>query len=838
MTVLNKIFERAMLMVKKKTVGYVSKATGIFLMFFMISTMICSVTGNNGNTAMGGQNCNRVYAKENLKVDMEVGFDGYYKLKHWTPFRFKIENKLKDINGELQIEVVNENNQLKVYSKEVNLPLNSTKSVDISGVIDKNLGHVNIKILEGKKIVYSGKKNIKQGSTGQEIVVGILSNEKENLNYIKGVNSLNLGGNSVITKYISLSEKDFIDESEEMDIVNIIVLNNFDSSKLSKEQYKALKSWVNRGGILIIGTGSSYNKTLSIFKDDFLTGNIGNIMKINTSALYNVLPEDKRSKNPLSINSLELDFKTEEKLIAEGKETLSITIKKGDGIICLNSFDLGEEPLTSWNMKEDFVSELIQRAVKNSNFEKMYTPEGKMEEDFYSLKSALNNIVEMPLPKGNNIIIILCIYIILVSPLSYIILKKKDKREYMWAVVPILAIVFAFVIHISGMGTRNTKNIANIINLIKIDKDGKSQILSNANVFSPKKDNIKVNGTNGLNVYPYQEEMMNRAWIGQGGGTNASNTKKIQMKFNQGQNDYVEFYDSPVFSNNILKLKTPDISLGKLESNLSYFNGKYTGNVKNNTTLDLQDCYIVTKNNYIKIGDLKNSQERSINTEGNIYSELYNFIELLYPTRDIYNSTNKNLSKENIRKISQKRDILMYYFMQKRMTIDEPVLIGWCNKEFINGLNINGKEFKKYEKNMVIMPINLSYNKGSEIEYPFGYFKPEQNGKDGGYSEIEKIFYGRDYQVTFRINEKIDIEKITISYMVDLLQGQEEVVKQFIWNVKEQKWQQGDYRDFVIEKKDLDKYLSPTGELKIKLQMSKDRIKGEIPKISVKGSVK
>ncbi|WP_035294527.1 hypothetical protein [Clostridium sp. KNHs214] len=816
-----------------------AKVMVMFLMFFMMSTMVLSITGNSGNTVSKGKVFNnRVYAKGNLKVDMDVGFDGYYKLNCWVPFRFKIENNLKDINGEVQIEIINENNQLRVYSKEVNLPLNSTKNIDISGVVGKGSRYVNVKILEDKKVVYQENKNIKQGSTGQEAVVGILSNDIQNLNYIKAVKSLSLGGNSAIINYINLTERDLIDENEEMDLFNIIILNDFDTSKLSNEQYKALKDWVKRGGILIIGTGSSYNKTLSIFKDDFLTGSIGNVKKINSSALYNILPEEKRNGNALNINSLELNFKSGEKLLEEGKNLLTINIKKGDGAVCLNSFDLGEEPLTSWNMREDFISALMQGAIKNSHFEKFYISHGNVGEELYSIRSALTNIPEMPLPKGNNILIIICIYIILVSPLSYIILKKKDKREYMWAVVPVLALVFVFIIYISGMGTRNTKNIANIINVIRIDKSGQGEIFSNGNIFSPKKADIKVKGNKALKIYPYQTEIVNRAWVAQGGNPNLSKNKKVEMKINQGQNNYVEFYDSPVFSNNTIKLKMPSISLGKMESNLSYYDGKYIGNIKNNTTLNLEDCYIVTKDSYIKIGSFKNSQEKVINTEGNIYGEIYNFVEAQYPTGDMYNSRNKNSSKENMRKNAQKRDIIRAYFVEKGINIDEPVLIGWSNREFIKGLDINEKNFKKIEKSLVAMPINISYKKGNKIEYPFGYFKPEQNGKDGGYSENEKIFYGKEYEATFHINEKVDIEKITMKYTLDILKGQEEIVTQFVWNVKDGKWQQGDFRDFVIEKKDLNKYLSKTGDLKIKFQMSQERTKGEIPKISVKGSVK
>ncbi len=64
-----------------------------------------------------------------ITLNVEVGFDGYYKLGYYAPFYFEIENNMKDINGELQIELPDEYGNLTLYAMQINLPNNSNKEI-------------------------------------------------------------------------------------------------------------------------------------------------------------------------------------------------------------------------------------------------------------------------------------------------------------------------------------------------------------------------------------------------------------------------------------------------------------------------------------------------------------------------------------------------------------------------------------------------------------------------------------------------------------------------------------------------------------------------------------
>ena len=58
------------------------------------------------------------------------------------------------------------------------------------------------------------------------------------------------------------------------------------------------------------------------------------------------------------------------------------------------------------------------------------------------------------IPRVGKYVIILMIYIIVIGPTIYLVLKKKDKFGLIWIVIPVTAVVFTFIIYLAGSNTR------------------------------------------------------------------------------------------------------------------------------------------------------------------------------------------------------------------------------------------------------------------------------------------------------------------------------------------------------------------------------------------------
>ena len=205
---------------------------------------------------------------DSIIINMKVGFDKFYKIGYTTPVYFEIENNFRDINGELQLEMPNQSDSITLYAINVSLPKGSVKKFLMNVPMNVFNTKVNVNLSEGDNIIRTKTFRIDPGSSTDTYAIGILSDDFDSVRYINKVTIKTPG--SFSTKNIKLDENNFPENIEALKTFNVVVVNNYDTSRLSPAQYRTLKKWVAEGGMLIIGTGSSQNKTLAVFKDDFI----------------------------------------------------------------------------------------------------------------------------------------------------------------------------------------------------------------------------------------------------------------------------------------------------------------------------------------------------------------------------------------------------------------------------------------------------------------------------------------------------------------------------------------------------------------------------------------
>lgn len=89
--------------------------------------------------------------------------------------------------------------------------------------------------------------------------------------------------------------------------------------------------------------------------------------------------------------------------------------------------------------------------------------------------------------------IILGIYIILCGPILYYILKRKDRRDWMWFGVPALSVLCLLALYVFGFGTRYSKPIINSISEIEYN-DGEDYLSVDTKmaVFNNKRGNLSI----------------------------------------------------------------------------------------------------------------------------------------------------------------------------------------------------------------------------------------------------------------------------------------------------------------------------------------------------------
>lgn len=778
-------------------------------------------------------NSTKVYAENSIKVNLKVGYDSAYKIGYTAPINIEIENKLKDINGEIQIEMINYSGNITLYSTMVNIPVNSTRNYRIEAPIMQYMSTLKVNILDGKNVVYSEKLPINLAASGDSFLIGILSDDFDSINYI---NQVLLKNNSQYSaRSTKLDEKIFSENEDSLEVFNVIIINNYDTSKLSTKQYASMKKWVKNGGMLLIGTGPSYNKTLSLFKDDFISGKIGNEEDINTNVLNTMIFGTKEQKF-MKLNITNMDIKDSEAFLSDNNKILINKIERGNGVIAVAAFDFGLSPISNWNYKSNFAGKIIGNLIPNK-YQNLNNNKGmgNINNDAYQISSALRTIPELPIPKSKNIFWMFIIYIVLVSPLSYFILKKIDKRELMWITVPILSLIFSIVMYYAGYSTRLTKPITNIISYISFSNTGGVNVNTYGGIFTPSKSNIKVEGSSEINIKPI---LTNNNY----GGYNPNNPPKIiDSKVVLSPKHYIEFYKTGIFTNRTVSIDSNIDIKGKFIAGINFSDKKFTGEVSNNTNLNLEDCYFVTQDSYIKIGDIKNGESKKIDDSGtSLGNKGGRVVDAIYGMNMNNNGTKINYTEEQLKKLrenQQKMQVLNDYFNRSGNSI-EPMIIGWSKDKLCGDIFINGKKSDVFEKSFVTLKVPLSFVKGNSVEYPFGYIKPNVvvQGNRGGYDEFGRMLFGSGpFLIDFNIDKTINVQSIDIKYTVNNNNSAMKT-KSYIWNAKSANWEEKELNGITLSEGSINNYLEGN-VLKIKFEGSDDS-NIHFDGILLKGSVK
>ena len=90
------------------------------------------------------------------------------------------------------------------------------------------------------------------------------------------------GTSDLSTKIFELNKDTMPSDWRALDMLDVMVITDYSTDQLSEEQLMALTMWVDNGGLLMVGTGSTSNKTLSALNGRLFDVEVGDLEAHNT----------------------------------------------------------------------------------------------------------------------------------------------------------------------------------------------------------------------------------------------------------------------------------------------------------------------------------------------------------------------------------------------------------------------------------------------------------------------------------------------------------------------------------------------------------------------------
>lgn len=208
--------------------------------------------------------CDTFSSQDQSRFDVELkcGYGNNVEIGTYAPFYIEITNNGKDFEGYVQLIIPGRNNMNVMHEKELVIAAGATKTVELVGFIDMITRQVNVRILDNhENVVWAELQNCSTMTDLRNVSIGILSDDYAALGYMD--HKPFTANNELTTQIHELTKDTLPSDWRALDMLDVVVISDFSTDLLSEEQLNALALWVDDGGLLMVGTGSTANKTMA-----------------------------------------------------------------------------------------------------------------------------------------------------------------------------------------------------------------------------------------------------------------------------------------------------------------------------------------------------------------------------------------------------------------------------------------------------------------------------------------------------------------------------------------------------------------------------------------------
>lgn len=684
-----------------------------------------------------------------LSIEFTYGFQGITKVDSSTRIHIAINNAGEEIKGKVQviqsfvtptnstIETVLLNGyKEKNYMYETKVDIASNSTTDVTMIIPLMSQRNRLKILiydEYDNVVLTSMQEIESDDYYYYVYAGVLSSDIFVQNYFENMALYQY--KDYTFRAIMLEEKDIPVENYGLDIFNLLITNQEELDKLSKEQKSVIRNWEKNGGYIV-----------------------------NTSNL-------SESSNDISW----------ERLVPESQ------LKKIE-----NSY----------------------RSYVN-----------------WSITTALSNVFMNDLPSFNLFAVVITIYIILVGPCLYIVLKKLNKRNLFWGCEVVLSILFVLIIMALGTNTRLKAPFINYFKIVTYNDDTVDNSVY-FNIRAPFNNDYKLYLDNDYSLKPiYEYSYYN------------DRRKNVKLEsYNIGiikneQENIIDVKNDVAFTKKYFYAEKSENKSGSnlIRVDMNLFGDQVKGTITNHLEEPIENAAIIIYNKIIFLSTIP--ADSTINLE-NMKIYTYNPKFKYGLTNEIAGlKVDKNgYIKDGYMTQNQKKTILDFY-MDNRFNVynDNAFLIGFTKD--VNQLELQlDSSYDAYGMTLIEVPVNANYSKDGSLYTTYVPIKNEE------YSSSGDIMYTDEMILTYSLGK--DLTDISL-YFNDLSYYDEEYYKAFsghiyFYNRNTTLYDPFDLSIKKVNVEALKPYLNEENEIVIKYveQFDKEGKQALLPSLSTIGRVR
>ncbi|MEO6458746.1 MAG: hypothetical protein ABIO92_10835 [Chloroflexia bacterium] len=474
-------------------------------------------------------------AQAKIAISARGGFgdDGSYLIGKWFPVRVTLTNPAGGASRRVRLEVDSQGDSASVvtgtYVREIDMPAPSRKVVTLYATAANFARNVEVRLMEGTTQIDRATVKLDPLEQATNIIIGVVSPDPALLNLLKGErfghveNALSSSGYQsylppvpttaptsssssssssspaqAAVAHMTLEEIPTI--AEALDGLGVLVLDDTDTGSLQVEQKQALADWVAGGGTLIAAVKPGGEGTLAGLSElsPVEVNSTKNLLGIDRLADWVAVQEPASSSTLVPAATIKEDARSTvfSPVSQEGVPLIAIR-EVGRGQVIYMALSPGLAPLKNW----DGTLPLFRRLLVEH---KLRVGDSMSAPGYYGYPSnkvfeTYGNIFDLPgldLPSPALIGIFLFIYIAIIGPVNFIILRRMRRTELAWATIPALVALFSIIAYLLAFQSKGGDLVALRTNVVETyATQGRGEVTQYLGLFSPTRGTYNLEGS-------------------------------------------------------------------------------------------------------------------------------------------------------------------------------------------------------------------------------------------------------------------------------------------------------------------------------------------------------
>jgi hypothetical protein len=696
-----------------------------------------------------------------LAMQVSAGFGTRFRNGSWIPLTVTLRN-----NGPAFSGVVLANNPpgpvwqptfstvpVSNYEQPVVLPQGAQRQLTLYVPIAPMIGTSSIQavLLDNQGNVIQTQSAPLQELDPEDLFVGLLSNNTSGFGSLRAVSLPNQNGSVVLHP---LDAQNMPNIAAPLASFNMIVLDNFATASLTREQLRALHIWVQQGGTLVEVGGPGWRQTLGPLPADLQAVNISGDDTLPAGA--DLLPVDAQAAGgstgppaPVEVSKASVPAAAKT-ILSTDNIPLIVEAPRGQGLIYYLAYDPSLAPLANWPGATALWKDLTLRSSGEQLLPASFSP-GFSAGISYYLAKLQRLLLPTSSPSPWLLLIFLLGYLAILGPVRLLIVRRTKRRYWNWRIMLSAIAVFSLLNYGTALYQQGNALYDNSLSIIQLDRGSAvAHGTDYLGVFVPfvsADGNVQVQLPSGSLVQPFSSLALQQV---QATMVNSASATQIFM--------------SGAESTTLDSLQVEeDLTVpGGIASHLQLRSGSLSGTVSSTLPATLSDVYVLTAHSLAPIGSIDSGQTRNIaislppsSSAGGLPSCASLIGQVTASDSGLLTTYDHLFARSVSQTMSERqRHLSLLAFLLTALQCDSPplastsspvMLLGWANRplDAVNTLTFNGIHPQGLHETLVLAPLDIGYASGSVSIPP--ELLPGQlvaTGQGGSIRHVSPLSYG------------------------------------------------------------------------------------------------